>query len=466
MIKKIREIIREQDLIRENQHIVLGLSGGPDSVCLFHLLLQLSHEMSLTIHPVHVNHGLRPGAADEDQRYTEALCKAAGCTCQSYVFDCAAFARQERITDEEAGRKLRYGAFAETAEGLKKKGVPAGDIRIAVAQNADDQAETILFRLLRGAGTEGLSGIRSKRTDEHGNIIVRPLLTVSRREILAYCRENGLQPRIDQTNGQPVYTRNRIRLQLIPYLEQEYNPEIKDTLIRMGASAAMDADYLRRQAQQLYPGLLLERKEDRLLLRGAELRQLHRAVRQRILSLAFGEIGLRDDLSFVHYEQCEKIIFHGEPSARCDLPRGYRLSRIYEDVCVSAPSAVQRERDCRFRTEVMTAETFSAVRREKSKCAVFDYDQMEKTFGEGFPDRLRLDFRQEGDVIAIAGGKHKKIQDLFVDCKVPREERSSVRLLKLGSQVLWVIFPDGKCRYSADFKLSAETKKVICVEII
>ena len=439
-MEKILDAIRSGGLIRKNQHIVLGLSGGPDSVCLFHALLRLSAEMNLTVHPVHVNHRLRPGAAEEDQRFVEEICEQAGCPCRTFVFDCAFYARRHKITSEEAGRKLRYEAFAAVTEELCAEGIEREEICIAVAQNADDQAETILFRLLRGSGTEGLAGIRAVRADEHGNKIVRPLLYIPRKEIISYCKKHGLNPRIDETNQLPVYSRNKIRLQLFPYLEREYNPEIKDTMIRMGKNAAMDADYIRQQARQAYSDLVLEKSADHVLLCGAMLRELHRAVRQRIIAMAFGEIGLRDDLTFAHFEQCETIVFHGGPSARCDLPRGYYLTKVYGDV----RAAVRREKEKRdFRMEVMS-----------------------KEFGAGFEERIRLAPREKGDFIAISGGKHKKIQDLFVDLKVPKDRRDSAELLKIGSQVLWVPPVEGKGRYSANFKLSAATKKVICIEII
>ena len=210
--------IREHHLIEKNQHIVIGLSGGPDSVCLFHVLYRLSKEWNLSLHPVHINHKFRPGAAEADQAYVQQLCLDAGCPCKTFFFDCNQIAQEEKITSEEAGRKVRYQAFAETASEVADTGVRLRDIKIAVAQNADDQAETILFRILRGAGTDGLSGISYKRHDEYGNEIIRPLLDAHKVDILDYCSEYGLHPRSDHTNLEPIYTINKIRLNLINYL--------------------------------------------------------------------------------------------------------------------------------------------------------------------------------------------------------------------------------------------------------
>ncbi|MDD7216480.1 MAG: tRNA lysidine(34) synthetase TilS, partial [Firmicutes bacterium] len=238
MKKKILKTIREHNLITEGMHIVLGLSGGPDSVCLFSVLTELAGEMNLTLHPVHINHRFRPGAAEEDQAYVEELCRSNGLSCRSFVYDCPAMAREQKLTPEEAGRKARYEAFFKVAGEIHASGVPASKIAVAVAQNANDQCETILFRILRGTGTDGLSGIAYKRKGQGGFHVIRPLLDITRDEIEKYCADRNLNPRIDHTNSETVYTRNRIRLELIPYLADNFNSNIVETVNRLGRIAA------------------------------------------------------------------------------------------------------------------------------------------------------------------------------------------------------------------------------------
>ena len=279
-MKKIMKTITEHNLIQNNQHIVLGLSGGPDSVCLFHVLMDLAQEMNLTIHPVHINHKFRPNAAERDQEYVEKLCADKGVRCHSFVVDCQAIADKERITSEEAGRRVRYESFSAVAMELCAGGIPKECIRIAVAQNADDQAETILFRILRGTGTDGLSGINYERTDENGFVIVRPLLDVTKAEVMDFCREKGLNPCIDHTNNQPVYTRNKIRLELIPYLEKLYNPNIRETLIRMGKAAGSDSEYIAGEAEKAFAETIKKEADDYVLLDGEKLSCYHRAIRR------------------------------------------------------------------------------------------------------------------------------------------------------------------------------------------
>ena len=168
MVKKnIKNTIVKNNLINAGEHIVIGLSGGPDSVCLFSVLAELQDELQITLHAVHVNHGFRPGAAEDDQQYVEQLCRKMGIECTSFVYDCNAVAEELGLSSEEAGRKVRYESFMTVAEQID---APEEKIKIAVAQNADDQAETVLFRLMRGTGTDGLAGMAYSRMEK--NILI------------------------------------------------------------------------------------------------------------------------------------------------------------------------------------------------------------------------------------------------------------------------------------------------------
>ena len=181
--------IIDNDLIPENSVVIIGLSGGPDSLCLLHALDRLSDSYDLTLVPVHVNHKLRP-EADAEADNVARICDRMGLECSMFESDCEALAKELRISTEEAGRQLRYEIFDEIAEQVEDQGVPEEKIYIALAHNADDQSETVLFRLLRGTTNHGLSGIPAVRTSEAGYSIVRPLLNVTRAEIEEYIEEN------------------------------------------------------------------------------------------------------------------------------------------------------------------------------------------------------------------------------------------------------------------------------------
>lgn len=466
MIKEnVLRTIKEHNLIHSHQHIVVGLSGGPDSVCLFHILLSLKKEMDLQIYPVHINHKMRPGAAEKDQAYVEKLCKKNECTCKVYEVDCNLLAQKKKITSEEAGRLVRYRAFAKEAEELRNKGISANDICIAVAQNADDQAETILFRILRGVGTDGLSGIKYSRYDEFGNQIIRPILDIKRKEIEQYCEENHLLPCIDKTNLEPLYTRNRIRLKLLPYLEEEYNSAIKDTLIRMGRNAGYDSDFLWNEAEKAYEETVKEQKNDMIIFDGEKLRNLHRAVRQRVINKGFSVIGLTDDISAVHFDACEGIVYQEKCSARVDLPRGFYIAKLYNDVKL-ATNETKTERVYDVSISVLNWESYEKKKNNTGLYAAFDYDCLVGTYGESFEKKVVLRRRKAGDYIAISAEHTKKLQNYFVDRKVPKDERDKIDLVAIGHEILWILSNENKGRYSGKYKLCRDTKKVFFIEIV
>jgi len=316
---RVLKTIEEHNLTAPNQHIVIGLSGGPDSVCLFDVLMKLKDKMNLIIHPVHVNHKFRPGAAEHDQQYVENLCMQRGLECTSFETDCNVLAEELGMTSEEAGRKARYDAFYKVAQSLD---APADNIKIAVAQNANDQAETVLFRLMRGTGTDGLAGIAYER-EERGFKVIRPLLDVYRTEIEEYCEANELDPVTDHTNEQSIYARNKIRLELIPYIENGYNENISETLVRLAKIAAADKEYMWQQTEEAYAKALENETACEVVMHREVLASLHPAVRHRVMFKAFGKIGLDKDVSEERIKAADFIIERKQAPKTVQFPRGY-----------------------------------------------------------------------------------------------------------------------------------------------
>ena len=427
----VKALIQNEELLHEGMHVIIGLSGGPDSVCLFDLLCRLADDMRLQLYPVHVNHQFRPGAAEADQAFTEALCVERGWPCRSFVYDCARIAEEENLTSEEAGRKARYEAFGIVAAELLRRGIAAQNVAIAIAQNANDQAETILFRILRGTGTDGLAGIAKKRyetvryddvevsekargayTQEQAQhsanegketgmreelcphddarhaaepvktaiariAVVRPLLETQRAEIEQYLSERGMTACIDQTNAEPIYTRNQIRLELLPYLATRYNENIITALNRLGRIAQSDKAYLQETAARAFeeararaageraatlpkqgnracciPDNLAEepacsaavlaadvgtdeaveacaQKPKVVYLDCETLRALHAAIRTRVYQRALREVGMAENFSSAQAEAIDHILYAASPSARTELADGFRAARVY-----------------------------------------------------------------------------------------------------------------------------------------
>lgn len=539
MKQRVLETIKTHELLEDGAHIVLGLSGGPDSVCLFDVLLELSAVKNFRIHPVHVNHKFRPGDAERDQEYVEELCRQRGFTCRTFTVDCNALAREEGLTSEEAGRKARYDAFFETAQGIAQEltqgfaqglvqelageleqhctqepSMPGTDkIAIAVAQNANDQAETILFRMLRGTGTDGLAGIAYKRY-ERGFAIVRPLLDVPRDEIEKYCEERNLSPRIDHTNNEAIYARNKIRLELLPMLREKFNPNIIETINRLGKNAAADKDYLAKQARDAYEEALedADGRSCTVEVTTAKLDRMHKAVRMRVYNYLLADVGMEENLTEGQLEAIEKVRISQSPSAMCDLADGFRVYKIYDRIRFCREAETEEGRQLRMR--FISAEEYA---KEKKTAHAPDADGGETAarvvgifaLPPGAEDSVCIRKRRDGDVIAIASKsrtqgaaqapvqgatqtpaqgatqtpvqgatqtraqgatqtpdtappqvRHKKLQDFLVDAKVPKSVRDDIDLLAYGNRILWVLpsphFASRqyreKGRFSAEFK--------------
>ena len=463
---RIARTIRDRDLITAGDLVILGLSGGPDSSCLFDVLLSLREEMGFSLRTVHVNHGLRPGVCDEEQAFVESWCRREGVPCRAIRVDCHAYAEEHGLTDEEAGRELRYAAFYAEAvlwrrdlEGSPKDGAA---VKICVAQNENDQAETILQRLVRGTGTDGLAGIPYKRKGDEDTLIVRPLLDVDRKSIEDYCLERDLSPRIDQSNLEPVYTRNKIRLELLPYLRDNFNPNIEETLARMGRIAAEDKAYLAAESERALAQLTTERDDTMFGMSRGRLAGLDPAIRHRVVRLALKELGLDRDVERTHLLAADRLLTSGKSSGTTEFPAGYTLRVSYETAEFLAPGQAPMLEEPEIRVRTRTAAGFYPGKGQ----AVFDLDALEQALpkGESLNTMLELRTRRPGDRIRTKGGT-KTIQDLFVDDKVPAHLRDRLYLVAVGSEVLWIPrLPSGP-RYSASYPFGPETARVLILEL-
>lgn len=474
VINKVKKTILDNNLIEKGEHIVIGLSGGPDSVCLFHILWTLSKEWDLKLHAVHVNHQLRGRAADADQAYTEDLCASMDVPCHVFTSDVATLAKDWGITEEEAGRKIRYRAFDEIRQEIliRRKGeIIAGNtakgVKIAVAQNLNDQVETVLMRVLRGTGVDGLAGMEYMRD----GIIIRPLLDINREEIEGYCLENDLNPRVDMTNLEPVYTRNKIRLELIPYLEKNFNPGIMRALRRLSKNASEDKDYMDRgmiNSEVSASGTVCTFLLD-------PMQKAHPALLKRSIVRGFKEIGLEQDIASVHLENAERLIREGKTSSQTDFPGGYGLRISYDRIELFRKQ--QRDQKKAFLAQRIDVEegikgvtvtgtqgtvrariikNGSPVEATSNPTAMLDFRVI-----DGKNQELILRTRKPGDTIVPLGMKGtKKIQDFFVDAKIPKEKREEIPLICLGSEVVWI----PGYRINDNYKVNEDTDKILYLE--
>jgi len=246
--EKVLKTIKKYELIENGDNIVIGVSGGPDSMALLNILISLKKDKKLDCEIVvaHINHGIRIEAEEETQ-YVENFCVKNDIKCFIKRKKVEELARQQKIGTEEAGRKLRYSFFEEVADKVNAS-------KIATAHNANDNSETVLMNIIRGSGTSGLKGIEAKRDNKY----IRPLIECTRKEIEEYCKETKLEPKQDKSNNENIYTRNKVRNILIPLLEDEFNPNIIESLNRMSKIIKEENEYLNKQVEKKYKEVLIE----------------------------------------------------------------------------------------------------------------------------------------------------------------------------------------------------------------
>jgi len=246
--EKVLNTIKKYELIENGDNIVIGVSGGPDSMALLNILIFLKNnkKIDFDIFVAHINHGIRI-EADEETKYVEDFCKKNDIECFIKREKVENLAKEEKIGTEEAGRKLRYSFFEEVAKKINAN-------KIATAHNANDNAETVLMNLIRGTGTSGLKGIEAKRDDK----FIRPLIEITRKEIEEYVQENKIDAKIDKSNSENIYTRNKIRNLLIPLIQEEFNPNFITSLNRMSKIIKEENEYLDKQVENIYKEILIE----------------------------------------------------------------------------------------------------------------------------------------------------------------------------------------------------------------
>lgn len=296
MKDKVIRTIKKYNLINKRDKIVLGVSGGPDSISMLDILNSIKDEMGFEIYVVHVNHLIRTEAID-DEKYVEEYCKRNNIEFFAKRIEVLKIADTQKIGTEEAGRKARYEFFEEIYSKV-------GANKIAIAHNKNDKVETIIMHLLRGSGLSGLKGIEPIRNNKY----IRPLIECERSEIEKYCEENNLNPRIDKTNFENEYTRNKIRNIVIPYIKKEFNPNIIETLDRLSEVATDESDYIDRQVQKTYNKIFVEKKEKQIILKWKEFNLQEKIIKSRLILYTIKELmGSTEGIEKIHIESIIKL---------------------------------------------------------------------------------------------------------------------------------------------------------------
>ena len=451
MIKTLAQELLTERMLKQDDTVVVGVSGGPDSMALLYLLLDLNQraDWHLRLHAAHLNHLLRGDEGEEDAAFVQAATDSLGVSCTIESRDMARLAKEESLSIEEIARRERY-AF------LERVCLKIGAKVIAVGHQADDNAETILHRIIRGTGLRGLAGIPQNRklTTESDVRLIRPLLGFSRQQILDYLADNGIAYREDRTNRSNVPLRNRIRNVILPLLAAEVNPQVRDALIRLGEQAHWLEEFLRETVERTFQTLIISRTDQELTINADTLARKSRIVQTEIIRLAYQSFGLGEQaLSFTHLVSALDLVADTASGRQAHLPGGVNIEKRYHQLIFSLPTDEPRET---IATEIavhLPGTTILPVRRLQIDCTIEDTtsedirrlrssaDKLEEFVdADAVCPPLLVRTRRPGDRFFPLGAPGSKtLSDFLTDAKVDPSRRKRIAVLcdRLGP--IWVI---------------------------
>ncbi len=487
LLPRFRRALADTDRVKQGDRLVLGISGGPDSLVMLHLFVRLRDELALHLHAVHLNHRIRGEDADADARFVEAVAAEWEVPCRVEAMDVPALAAGRRLSLEEAARQARYTVLGRAA-------VELGARLIAVAHNADDQAETVLMHFLRGSGLAGLRGMlaatplagyqllepldRQAEAGEAGPHLIRPLLDIPRADIEAYCTAHSLTPRFDRSNLDTTYFRNRLRHEVIPSLEA-LNPNLHAVLCRTASVAAADYEALQAQVDDAWGRIALEETSEYIRLDRSAWLRLPLAVQRAAIRRAVWRLrrSLRD-VGYQHVEAAVRVARDGQTGAQATLPAGLALRVDYDALIITGSEQSLPEPDWPllepgavamiegpgevdlpgsawwFSLYPYTGAHSGAGWRALQVnpwVAVLDIDR-----GERAP-AVQLRTRQPGDRFRPQGaGGSQKVSEFQINAKIPAAWRDRLPLLVAGGEIAWV------CGWRVDerFVVRPETERV------
>ncbi|MCU5874301.1 tRNA lysidine(34) synthetase TilS [Clostridioides difficile] len=451
---KVLSTINKHNLIQKGDKIVLGLSGGPDSVCLLHVLNRLKKDFNIEIYAAHLNHQIRGIEAQKDALYVSKLCEDMGIVFFVKSINVPKYCENEGLSLEEGARKLRYEMFYEIKDKIKAN-------KIAIGHNLNDQAETVMMRIMRGTGLKGLKGIDYIRD----NCIIRPILDVERNEIEEYCEAYNLNPRIDKTNLENIYTRNKIRLDLLPYMKDNFNSNVIESIVRMSNSLKSDNDYIEKEAEAKFREVSNVKEKGFVEINLDDFVCLHDAIKVRVLRNSIKHI--LGDTNFVDQRHIEDILSledNSKVNKMLTLPRNIFVYRKKDSIILTNEEIVNEEIEFYYNvpsngfikikelkqiieTQVMSIDRYKSMKLDNSSKG-FDFNKVK--------GGIVIRSRRQGDKIKLAMGS-KKVKDLFIDLKIPREERCKIPIITDSEGIICV----GDYKISENYKIDENTKEVL-----
>jgi tRNA(Ile)-lysidine synthase len=444
-------------MLEVGMKVAAAVSGGMDSSVMLHVLGSLKDELDLEIVVCHLDHGLRGEESGRDFEFVKALADRLGFAFEGGTLEPGTLQKRTGESPQAAAREARY-------EFLKKAAEKHGALKIALGHTMDDQAETVLMRFLKGSSTGGLSGMQAKK-----GMLIRPLIEVTRVEVEEFALAEGVPFVQDSSNLKAGYLRNDVRLNLIPFIKEKFNPNIIETLARTAAVIGHDEEYLSKEAFLYYDAALVKAAEDTISLDRRVLIKTPPALLTRVF--LFSAWSLREGATLLsrHLEACLSAVSGPKPNTKVDLPGGLRLLREYESVRLTRRPAEEVKK---FSVKLKVPGT-TVIEDTDLTIMTILLDKPPENFGKD-PFVAFFDFSTEkgplvlrskmpGDRIRPIGMKgHKKLKDVFIDLKVPESRRAKVPVLTSGDEVLWAV----GVKQAESLKVTPESRKVLKVECI
>jgi tRNA(Ile)-lysidine synthase len=477
LVRSVAQTIMTHGMLRHGDAVLIGVSGGPDSVALLHILIELSPRFCLKLAVAHLDHCLRPQDSEREADAVAELARRAGLTCFIEKKEVRAYGKKLRLSLEEAGRQVRYTFYNSLADKHQFD-------RIALGHHADDNAELVLMSLIRGSGPLGISGIPpTRRQAKSSATIIRPLIELTKSDILRFLSEKGLRFETDPSNSDTRFLRNRIRHHLIPALQKSYNPKIVETLNRLSRITRSEEEWAEGVVDPVFDKWVQSDAGGKLVLSVAEPGKPHAALIRRIIRRGIAVIkGDLRRITFVHIEAATRLMLGDAPYGTLDLPAGIRIERRGTSLVllqskkssrmpgVNGPETGRLEFEYRisepgifFIREInaylvlseIRAQDLPILRSTGYQTAFFDIDKIE------FPMTLRT--CRPGDrftPLGVAGSQ--KIKKFFIDHKISRQERIICPLLLSREKIIWVVGH----RIDDAYKVTTDTRKVLKGELL
>jgi tRNA(Ile)-lysidine synthase len=456
MIKKVLQTIKKYNLLENGDRVVVALSGGPDSTALLEILLKIATKMDLTLIVAHFNHGLRGRESNADEKFSRDLAKKMGLLFCSEKMDKKG--DKKGISPEDFYRRQRYIFLDKVAKEHRVQ-------KIALGHNLQDQAETVLINLFRGSGLDGLKGFLPKRDGK----IIRPLMEISRQKIISFLDKSGIAYRQDSSNEKKMYLRNKIRLELIPYLKEKYNPKIEENLARTAEILRMEDEFIQKQVAEALCSPFVQLSPHRILLKISFLNTLSSAIRWRLFKTILEEMSPeKSGITFLHVKSLDNLTQKNESGKKAILPLKIEARREYGDLIL------EKKKPSPKRIKYLYLKNIPGTIYIKEKKITIKADFVKKrNIDLGNKKDVYLDWdkikqpivirnRRDGDWFQPLGMTgRQKIKDFFIDHKIPSSKRDEVVLLADSVSVIYI----ENMRLTDRVKVTAKTKNILKLEI-